>query len=118
MAKKKETNWIQVGHYAFFLGAILAIIAGLFTGLIEDQIVLTLLVILGAIVGLLNITVKETTGFLVASIALMLAGVVNLGLIPVVGVYLRSILTNIVVFVVPAAIIVALKTIYKMAQEA
>lgn len=115
---KKSTNWVQVGHYAFFLGAILAIIAGLFSGLVSDEIVLTLLVILGAIVGLLNITAKETTPFLVASIALMLAGVVNLGLIPMVGVYLRSILTNIVVFVVPAAIIVGLKTIYSLAQNA
>ena len=115
---KKSTNWVQVGHYAFFLGAILAIIAGLFSGLVSDEIVLTLLVILGAIVGLLNVTAKETTPFLVASIALMLAGVVNLGLIPMVGVYLRSILTNIVVFVVPAAIIVSLKTIYSLAQDA
>ncbi len=115
---KRGTNWIQVGHYAFFLGAILAIIAGLFSGLVSDEIVLTLLVILGAIVGLLNITAKETTPFLVATVALMLAGVVNLGLIPVVGVYLRSILTNIVVFVVPAAIIVGLKSIYDLAKAA
>ena len=118
MAKKSQTNWIQVGHYAFFLGVILAVIAGLFAGLISDTIVLTLLVILGAIVGLLNVTVKEATPFLVAAVALMLAGVVNLGLIPVVGIYLRSILTNIVVFVVPAAIIVALKSIYTLAKEA
>lgn len=118
MAKKSGTNWTQVGHYAFFLGVILAVIAGLFAGLISDEIVLTLLVVLGAIVGLLNITAKETTGFLIAAIALMLAGVVNLGLIPVVGVYLRSILTNIVVFVVPAAIIVGLKTIYSLAKSA
>ncbi len=115
---KKETNWIQIGHYAFFLGAILAIIAGLFAGMIDDVIVLTLLVVLGAIVGLLNITVKEATPFLVAAVALMLAGVVNLGLIPVVGVYLRSILTNLVVFVVPAAIIVSLKSIYTLAKQA
>jgi len=118
MAKKTGTNWTQVGHYAFFLGAILAIIAGLFSGLIENTIVITLLVILGAIVGLLNVSMKETTPFLVAAIALMLGGVVNLGLIPVVGDYLRSILTNIVVFVVPAAIIVGLKTIYQLAKDA
>ena len=112
----KESEWVKTGHYAFFIGAILAVIAGLFAGLIPDTVVITLLVVLGLIVGLLNITVKETSTFLIAAIALMLAGVVNLGLIPYVGLYLRSILTNIVVFVVPAAIIVALKTIYSLAK--
>lgn len=113
---KGESEWVKTGHYAFFIGAILAIIAGLFQGLIPVTVVMTLLVVLGLIVGLLNITVKETSQFLVASIALIVAGIVNLGLIPYVGDYLRAILTNIVVFVVPAAIIVALKTIYSLAK--
>jgi branched-subunit amino acid ABC-type transport system permease component len=28
MARKAGTNWPQIGHYAFFLGVILAVIAG------------------------------------------------------------------------------------------
>ena len=117
MAKKSGTNWTQVGHYAFFLGVILAVIAGLFAGLISDEIVLTLLVVLGVIVGLLNITAKETTGFLIAAIALMLAGIVNLSLIPYLGPFLRQSLSNIVVFVVPGAIILSLKTIWRLASD-
>ncbi|MFC1801371.1 hypothetical protein ACFLZB_02815 [Nanoarchaeota archaeon] len=114
---KAESEWVKTGHYAFFIGAIIAVIAGLFAGLIPNVYVITLLVVLGLIVGLLNITAKETTPFLVACIALMLAGIVNLEIIPYVGIFLRAILTNIVVFVVPAAIIVGLKTIYSLAQS-
>src|SRR3989338_1493467 len=107
----------RVAHYAFFIGLLLAIVAGLFRNLLGPEILVTTLVILGFLVGLFNLTAKETTPFLVASIALMLAGIVNLGLIPGVGLYLRSILSNIVVFVVPGAIIVGLKTIWKLASD-
>ncbi|MBS3116526.1 hypothetical protein J4421_02920 [Candidatus Woesearchaeota archaeon] len=107
----------RVAHYAFFVGLLLAIIAGLFRNLLGPEVLVTTLVILGFLVGLFNLTTKETLPFLVASIALMLAGIVNLGLIPGVGLYLRSILSNIVVFVVPGAIIVGLKTIWKLASD-
>jgi len=117
MAKKTQVDLQRIGHYAFLVGAIIAILAALFSGAISDVAVVTTLVILGIIVGILNITVQETTPFLVATIALLLAGVVNLGIIPVVGVYIRAILSNLVVFVVPAAVIVALKAIWLLARK-
>ncbi len=107
----------RVAHYAFFVGLLLAIVAGLFRNLVGPRVLVTSLVILGFLVGLFNLTAKETEPFLVASIALMLAGIVNLGLIPGVGLYLRSILSNIVIFVVPGAIIVGLKAIWKLASD-
>jgi hypothetical protein len=107
----------RVAHYTFFVGILIAIVAGLFRGYVAPEVLVTTLVILGLIVGLFNLTAKETMPFLVASIALMLAGIVNLGLIPGVGLYLRSILSNIVVFVVPGAIIVGMKTIWKLASD-
>ena len=116
----KRIELHRVAHYAFFGGLVLSIVAGLFRGVLGPNgpvILVTALVILGFVVGLFNLTAKETTPFLVASIALMLAGIVNLGLIPGVGLYLRSILSNIVVFVVPGAIIVGLKTIWKLASD-
>ena len=118
MAKRRGgLGYGQIGHWAFLIGAAIAILGGLFTGVIDDVVLLTSLFVLGVIVGLLNVTIKETTGFLVASIALILAGVVNLGLIPVIGVYIRAMLSNIVVFVVPAAVIVALRAIWVLAKE-
>ena len=107
----------RLAHYTFFVGLLIAIVAGLFRNVAEPQVLVTVLVTLGFLVGLLNLTAKETQPFLVAAIALMLAGIVNLGLIPGVGIYLRSILSNIVVFVVPGAIIVGMKTIWKLASE-
>ncbi len=119
MAKKRakvvETH--RLAHYAFFVGLLVAIVAGLFRDLLSPEILVTTLVLLGFIVGLFNLTAKETMPFLMASIALMLAGIVNLGLIPGVGIYLRSILSNIVVFVVPGAILVGLKTIWVLASD-
>ncbi len=115
--RKTQVELHRVAHYAFFVGLLIAIIAGLFRNVVSTEVLVTTLVILGFLVGLFNLTAKETIPFLVAAIALMLAGIVNLSLIPVVGLYLRSILANIVVFVVPGAIIVALKTIWQLASD-
>ena len=116
-ARKPGLELHRLAHYTFFIGLLVAIVTGLFRTLVEPQVIVTTLVILGFVVGLFNLTTKETLPFLMASVALMLAGIVNLGLIPGVGIYLRSILSNIVVFVVPGAIIVGMKTIWKLASE-
>ena len=115
--KKVRMELHHLAHYAFFVGLLIAIVAGFFRDVVGPEVLVTTLVILGLLVGLFNLTAKETVPFLVASIALMLAGIVNLGLIPGVGLYLRSILSNIVVFVVPGAILVGMKTIWKLASE-
>ena len=115
--KKARVELHRLAHYAFFVGLLIAIVAGFFRDVVGPEVLVTTLVILGMLVGLFNLTAKETVPFLVAAIALMLAGIVNLGLIPGVGLYLRSILSNIVVFVVPGAILVGMKTIWKLASE-
>ncbi|MBS3123726.1 hypothetical protein J4437_03745 [Candidatus Woesearchaeota archaeon] len=123
---KEKIELHRVAHYTFFLGLLVAIITGFFYDSIRGvdvgtfsgpQVLVTSLVFLGFVVGLFNLTAKETMPFLVASIALMLAGIVNLSLIPAVGFLLRDILSNIVVFVVPGAIILGMKTIWKLASD-
>ncbi len=114
---KEETEMKMIGKSVFFLGAIVALLLGLFTGLVPTVYTVTILVILGTIVGFLNIKEKETNSFLIAFIALMLAGLVNLGMVPYIGVYLRAILSNIVIFIAPAAIIIGLKHIYTEAKD-
>ena len=82
-------------------------------------LMVTILVILGLIVGFLNVTEKEVHGFLMASVALLLAGSAGslLSSIPAIGSILGNILNNFVVFVAPAAIIVAIKELYNLAKN-
>ena len=107
----------QLGHWAFLIGVAVAIVGGFLMNVLGETAVFSALFALGVVVGLLNITLRETTDFLVATIALIMAGVVNLRLIPYVGVILQTILNNILVFVVPAAVIVALRAVWVLASR-
>jgi len=113
----------KFGHYAFIAGVLLAFIVGLFPLAVAkanvQMGVIIVLVLLGLLVGFLNITGKETTQFLVASIALMGGGAALGGLkvIPLVGDLIYNILLYIAVFVAPAALVVALKAIYSLAEK-
>jgi chromate transport protein ChrA len=106
---KKGGNTItkdQVGAWSFILGLALAIVLAF---VVVD--LAWLLVLLGIIVGLLNIQDKETTNFLLA--ALVLVGVslnVNILGIP-------QIMSNIAFFVSPAAVIVAVKAVYTIGRK-
>ena len=104
----------KIGHWSFIVGVLLAIIAGLIPQL-QTSTVTWILIILGLVIGLLNITAKETTEFLVAVIALLIVG--SAGAIPVLGGIILAILANIVALSAPAALIVALKAIYSLAAE-
>ncbi|MCR4335858.1 MAG: hypothetical protein NUV57_04960 [archaeon] len=120
----------QLGSYAFLIGAAIAIIVGALAGLgasvplggMEAYIPL-ILIILGAVVGVLNIKDKHINEFLIAAIALIgLAGtagglqIIDQALAPL-GSILVGIVQNVAVFVAPAALIVALKAIKGMASE-
>ncbi|MBD3362077.1 hypothetical protein GF358_04800 [Candidatus Woesearchaeota archaeon] len=104
----------KIGSWAFILGVLISIVAGLIPAW-QTPTLIWVLVILGLVVGFLNITAKETTEFLVAALALMIIG--SAGAIPALGVIILSILANIVAFVAPAALVVALKSIWTLAQK-
>ncbi|MCD6247630.1 MAG: hypothetical protein J7J87_04355 [Candidatus Diapherotrites archaeon] len=111
-----------IGSWAFIIGVLIAILGGIFAPMLAEQAawITLVLVILGLIVGFLNIGDKEIPGFLMATIALMLVGSADLEIIDKViapvGTYLASIVANIVAFVAPAALIVALLEIYRLAS--
>ena len=117
-ARQQKINLIKVGHYTFFIGLIIAVVAGLFRGLFSEVLLFTILGFLGLIVGVLNITMEETTEFLVASFTLIIAGNV-LTRYPALGIgpYITSILANITIFVVPAAALVSLRAIWVLANK-
>ena len=121
MSKSTDNSLQSIGSWAFLLGVVVAIIAG---ALLPDKsstpTVTSFLVLLGTIVGLLNITTRETNSFLLASVSLVLVtalgGSVVSGVVSV-GPYLGSMLDSILVFVVPATIVVALKSIFALAER-
>jgi hypothetical protein len=107
----------ELGHWSFIAGVLLAILAGLLgTALISADTVAMILVVLGVVVGFLNISEKEVSSFLIAAIALLLTGAAGLETLLVVGPYLGPILTNIATFVAPAVVIVALKAVYELGK--
>ena len=105
----------KTGHWAFLIGIVLAIIAG-FVPQLQTPTVTWVLVLLGLIVGLLNITAKEIQEFLIASVALVIAADAAADIIAL-GLTMATILGNIVTFVFPAALLVALKAIWQLASE-
>lgn len=113
----------KVGEVSFVLGVVLAVIIGLIGGYLGTlgPWLISLLVLLGLIVGLVNISGKETKEFVWMAVALVLviyAGGASGTLTNVlyIGEYLSGVLNAVMAFVVPATVIVALKEIYFLAQ--
>ncbi|HLC32723.1 MAG TPA: hypothetical protein VJJ82_02765 [Candidatus Nanoarchaeia archaeon] len=108
---RQEKN---IGHWAFLIGIVLALIAG-FVPQLQTPRVSWMLVLLGLIVGLLNIKQKETHSFLLAGVALLLAAnsatsILKLG-------WLVFVLENVVTFLFPAVFVVAFKTVWQLASD-
>jgi hypothetical protein len=110
----------SLGSWAFILGVLIAIIAGLAAGALDNAMMFyvgVVLVVLGLVVGFLNIGAKEVNDFLIAAIALVAVGAANLSSIPLIGGYLASMVLYVSALVAPAALIVALKAIYAMGRK-
>ncbi|MBT4870872.1 MAG: hypothetical protein HON47_04820 [Candidatus Diapherotrites archaeon] len=122
----------KVGSYAFLLGVIIALIAGIIQVAVGlDAVVASwlalILVILGLIVGFLNIKDKHVTDFLIATIAVAMIGLIALNpavqaapvdmiAAPIVAL-INAIVGNIVTLVAPAALIVGVKQIIALTKE-
>ncbi|MBI2558352.1 hypothetical protein HYW20_03440 [Candidatus Woesearchaeota archaeon] len=112
----------KMGEWAFVIGVLVAVLIGLFSSKLSGDVkgwLVLLLVVLGLIVGFLNVSEKESTPFLVAAAALLVTGTAGdtLMIIPTIGDYLSGIVKAIAVFVAPAAIVVALKSIKSLASD-
>ncbi len=116
----KKMEIAKIGEWAFLACIAIAIIAGLAaSSLVAYAGTVTLaLVVLGVIVGLLSISEKETTPFLIAAIALLVTvNVAQWITLPTIGTYIAAIMNYIGVFVAPAAVIVALKAVWALSQK-
>jgi hypothetical protein len=102
-----------IGKWAFIVGLVIAVLAGL---LFQPEGAIWVLAILGVVVGILNVTAEETRGFLLASIALTLSATA-LNTIPFLGTSITVLMSFVVAFVAGATLVVALKELFQTARK-
>lgn len=110
---KKKTN--KIGGWAFIIGVVLALIAGVL-GFTSESLVVIGLIILGLVIGLLNITAKEAMPFLLITTALVIVSSLGgsvLGAIPM----LQRTLSTITVLIIPAVLVVAVRAVFALARS-
>ena len=110
---------LNIGHFFFSLGILLVI---LFT--IADPNHLNgskgaFLLVLGAVVGFLDVEKKESPYFLLAALGLIIASAAPVHVIGFlnIGIYLRAALLNTAIFLSLAVVMVSLKIIYRIYLE-
>lgn len=111
----------RVGNYSFIIGVIISVVLGIFSLGPATPWLASLLVVLGLVVGFLNVAGKETKEFLLVAVVLIIAAAMGgasatLGGVQYIGQYLSGIFTQVLAFVVPATVIVALKDIWGLGQ--
>ncbi len=124
----------EIGKYAFMAFVVIAIVMGIVVGYMAwaetegyastAAWVTLIMVVLGIIVGLITVTAKEVTPFLIAAIALaVIRGDIFLDAfgtveaLEVLGFFAKYIVDFIAAFVAPAAVIIAVKQVYGIAKE-
>ena len=127
MVKFKTKGKNLLGAWAFLIGVILAIVIGIFhtqIGPQADNIILASLIVIGILVGLLNIRDTEVEPFLLSALALVIVSfmggiaiaeleTLSFGL----GSMMRYLLNAMLTLFVPATIIVALKSVFALARD-
>lgn len=127
MVIKSREN--TVGAWTFLIGVVIAIIIGVGTSLIPipelskySAQIYGVLVILGLIVGALNVTGKDSQIFMIAGAVLVVVSKFGMesvsgSLIGIgIGDAVSSIFGALLVLFVPATILVALKTVFSIAN--
>ena len=121
-ARPKRRMGAVVGAIAFFVGMIIAVICGAVPDWRDSGVVVLILVILGIVVGVFNITGKEIIPFLIAAIALVVVGIAGGSfsalddIVDGLGRALDAIVNLIAVFMVPAAVINAVRVVVELAR--
>jgi len=134
----------EIARWAYIIFVVVAIFVGLILGYSAyDSYVLTptdpptnwaetiktnngyvlfSMLIFGVVIGLTSITRKEVSAFLIATIALLVASGANVWagvwyLHPLLFFWASAILSYIVAFAAPAAVIISIKSVLAMAKE-
>lgn len=119
MKKNKKQDNI-IGAWAFLIGVVLTMVIGFFSSFISSgtyRVILIVLVIIGIIIGLLNIKTKESSKFLFAVLSLVIVGytggTIILGIIPKLAEFFNALM----ILFIPTTIIVALKMVFEASKD-
>lgn len=107
---------IKVGKWTFTIGILLSILSGF----VDWGGIPIILIVLGLVVGFLNIDEKEAPRFLIASIALLVIGTASISTLFTTGKFAgqtQLVLNDFISFVSAAALVVALKTIVTLGEK-
>jgi FtsH-binding integral membrane protein len=130
-------NMEEITRWVYILFVAIAILAGLVVGYMAYSAtghwydtgvadangwVTLIMLVLGIIIGLTSITTKEVTPFLIATIALIVASIANVwsplsNIHELLYYWATAILNFIVAFAAPAAVIIAIKSVFAMSKE-
>lgn len=108
----------KLGGWAFVIGLVIAVLIAIIGT--EQTWPTYVLLVLGLIVGLLNISNKEVFSFLIAAIAFMftftaLGNVANI--LPYVGSTIARFFSLVNAFIAPAAAVVAFKALFAQTKD-
>jgi hypothetical protein len=109
---KSKNNF--VGSWAFLIGVVLAVVLGL-AGAI-DEIWTIVFIFIGLLIGMLNVTNKETTPFLISGTVLIIASALGGSALSDVQT-LSNVLNALLVIFIPATVIVAIKNVFILAKD-
>lgn len=112
---------IGIGRILFMAGVAICVLAGLG---IENPLLRVGLIVLGLVVGFLNVTAAETRTFLISAMALMMSAGALSGLgagmgetVGTIAGMLTRIGYNLSAFIAPAALVVALRSLLTTAGD-
>lgn len=112
--KMAKANRSTLGSWAFLIGVIIAVILGLL-GTVNATMG-WVLVIIGLIIGLLNVAEKEVQSFLLAGTVLVILASFGADVFTAVP-PLDTVLNAFLFLFVPATVIVALKHVFSLARS-
>lgn len=106
------------GKIAYIVGIFGSMLLGALTyaGVMQmSDMLMMVLVIAGLVIGFMNIEAAETTGFLLAAIAIAVL-TAGFSVLPFVGGFVESVIQTVAVVTAPAALVVAIKAAMKYAS--
>ena len=124
MAIRSREN--VVSAWAFLIGVVLALVGGMLSALFGElnPFVLGLLLILGLVIGFIGVSPNDISKFMTSSVSLVIvsyagtAGVRNIEFLNwEVGNIVSSTLGSLLVLLVPATIVVAIRSLFSISQR-